>query len=94
MRDAGLMFKDTGIETVVVDQRDPSTLTASFKPPAATAPMLQEVFNLDEGPVTLTFPSNLTQDSYEELESALKLFLLRQQRRARRGGGQNEEAAN
>jgi hypothetical protein len=56
--------------------------------------MLQEVFDLDEGPVTLTFPSNLTQDSYEELESALKLFLLRQQRRARRGGGQNEEAAN
>jgi hypothetical protein len=67
---------------------------SSFKPPAATAPISQEVLNLDEGPVTLTFPSNLTQDSDEELESALKLFLLRQQRRARRGGGQNEEAAN
>jgi hypothetical protein len=44
--------------------------------------MLQEVFNLDQGPVTLTFPSNLTQDSYEELEAALQLFLRRAQRRA------------
>lgn len=54
----------------------------SFKPPAATAPMLQETFNLDEGPVTLAFPSNLTQESYEELEAALQLFLRRAKRRA------------
>lgn len=50
--------------------------------PPDTAPMLQEVFNLDQGPVTLKFPSNLTQDSYEELEAALQLFLRRAQRRA------------
>jgi hypothetical protein len=55
---------------------------SSIKPPPATAPMLQETFNLDEGPVTLAFPSNLTQESYEELEAALQLFLRRAKRRA------------
>src|ERR1700730_3183636 len=30
--------------------------SSSIRPPAATSPMLQEVFNLDEGPVTLSFP--------------------------------------
>jgi hypothetical protein len=55
---------------------------SSFRPPEATAPMLQETFNLDEGPVTLSFPSNLAQESYEELEAALHLFLRRAKRRA------------
>jgi hypothetical protein len=44
--------------------------------------MLQEVFNLDEGPVTLTFPSSLSHESYEELKDQLELFLRRAQRRA------------
>jgi hypothetical protein len=44
--------------------------------------MLQEVFNLDEGPVTLSFPSALSQESYEELKDQLELFLRRAQRRA------------
>jgi hypothetical protein len=39
-------------------------------------------FNLYEGPVTLAFPSNLTQATYEELEAALQLFLRRAKRRA------------
>jgi hypothetical protein len=34
--------------------------------------MLQEVFNLDEGPVTLTFPSNLSSDSYQEMKDTLE----------------------
>jgi hypothetical protein len=55
---------------------------ASFRPPVATSPMLQEVFNLDEGPVTLSFPSALSQESYEELKDQLELFLRRAQRRA------------
>jgi hypothetical protein len=67
---------------------------ASIKPPAATAPMLQEVFNLDEGPVTLSFPSNISVASYDELDAAIKLFLLRAKRRAGRGGDDKEEAAN
>jgi len=55
---------------------------ASIRPPAATSPMLQEVFNLDEGPVTLAFPSALSEESYEELKAQLELFLRRAQRRA------------
>ena len=57
-------------------------------PPAATSPMLQEVFNLDEGPVTLSFPSALTEESYEELKAQLELFLRRAQRRARQRLGE------
>lgn len=56
--------------------------SSSIRPPAATSPMLQEVFNLDEGPVTLEFPSALSRQSYEELKAQLDLFLRRQQRRA------------
>jgi hypothetical protein len=55
---------------------------SSFRPPEATAAMLQEVFNLDEGPVTLLFPSNLSPESYEELEDGLQFFLRRAKRRA------------
>jgi len=57
---------------------------AAIRPPALSpnAVMFQEVFNLDEGPVTLSFPSNLSLASYEELDAALKLFLLRAKRRA------------
>ena len=53
-----------------------------IRPPIATSPILQEVFNLDEGPVTLAFPSALSKESYEELKAQLDLFLLRQRRRA------------
>lgn len=50
--------------------------------PPAKPGMLQEVFNLDEGPVTLSFPSPLSQASYEDLKDQLELFLRRAQRRA------------
>jgi hypothetical protein len=66
--------------------------------------MLQEVFNLDEGPVTLAFPSALSEESNEELKAQLELFLRRQQRRARQRFGEevirgiankkDDEAAN
>ena len=55
---------------------------ASLQPPKAKGPMLQEIFNLDEGPVTLSFPGDLSQESYEELKASLELFLRRAQRRA------------
>jgi hypothetical protein len=55
---------------------------SSIKPPAAKGPMLQEVFNLGEGPVTLIFPSDLSPESYEELEDGLQFFLRRAKRRA------------
>jgi hypothetical protein len=44
--------------------------------------MLQEVFNLDEGPVTLTFPTILSEVSYRDLADQLELVLRRAKRRA------------
>jgi hypothetical protein len=37
--------------------------------------MLQEVFNLEEGPVTLIFPASLSSDSYQDLEDRLEIVL-------------------
>lgn len=54
----------------------------SVQYPKAKSPMLQEIFNLDEGPVTLSFPSELSGESYEDLKDQLELFLRRAQRRA------------
>ncbi len=54
--------------------------------------MIREVFHVEEGPVTLQVPGNLSRESYEELEAALKLFLMRAKRRAERG--EDKEAAN
>lgn len=55
---------------------------SSIQPPKAKGPMLQEIFNLDEGPVTLSFPGELSPESYEDLKASLELFLRRAQRRA------------
>jgi hypothetical protein len=44
--------------------------------------MLQEVFNLEEGPVTLTFPASLSADSYQDLSDYLGLFLRKAKRHA------------
>jgi hypothetical protein len=55
----------------------------NMKPSEVKPPdILQEVFNLDEGPVTLAFPRHLSQESYEDLKDQLELFLRRAQRRA------------
>ena len=43
--------------------------------------MLQEVFNLDEGPVTLTVPATLSEASYADLADQFELFLRRAKRR-------------
>ena len=44
--------------------------------------MLQEVFTLTEGPVTLTFPEALSTASYEDLKDYFDLFLRKAKRRA------------
>jgi hypothetical protein len=44
--------------------------------------VLQEVFNLDEGPVTLTFPASLSAESYADLKDHLDLFLRKAKRQA------------
>jgi hypothetical protein len=52
---------------------------------------LQEIFNLDEGSVILTYPASLSPQSYQDLSDYLELFLRKAKRRAERG---DEEAAN
>lgn len=52
--------------------------------------MMQEVFNLEEGPVTLIVPSTLSEESYEDLAAQFELFL----RRAKRRITKKDEAAN
>jgi hypothetical protein len=54
--------------------------------------MIQEVINLNEGPVTLTVPSSLSEESFEDLEAHFQLFLRRVKRRVAKSG--NDEAAN
>jgi hypothetical protein len=48
--------------------------------------MLQEVFNLEEGPVTLTFPVELSPESYQDLSDHLAIFLRKAKRRAESSG--------
>jgi hypothetical protein len=60
------------------------------QPPSAKSGMLQEVFNLDEGPVTLTVPATLSEASYVDLADQFELFL----RRAKRRVAKKDEAAN
>ena len=52
---------------------------------------LQEIFNLDEGSVILTYPASLSPQSYQDLSDYVELFLRKAKRRAERG---DEEAAN
>lgn len=54
--------------------------------------LLQEVFNLDEGPVTLSVPASLSEESYQDLEAQFQLFLRRAKRRVAKG--KKDEAAN
>jgi hypothetical protein len=52
---------------------------------------LQEIFNLDEGSVILTYPASRSPQSYQDLSDYLELFLRKAKRGAERG---DEEAAN
>jgi hypothetical protein len=54
--------------------------------------LLQESFNLKEGPVTLSFPAALSADSYEDLADQLGLVLKRLKRRVASEGGGNENS--
>jgi hypothetical protein len=61
------------------------TGSSPTKPPTIQRPpegMLQEVFVLDEGNVTLTFPPQLSLESYQDLADHLEIFLRKAKRRA------------
>jgi hypothetical protein len=47
--------------------------------------MLQEIFNLEEGPVTLTFPVELSAESYQDLADHIAIFLRKAKRRSESG---------
>jgi hypothetical protein len=47
--------------------------------------LLQEIFNLEEGSVTLTYPASLSAESYQDLSDYLELFLRKAKRRAEKG---------
>jgi hypothetical protein len=51
-------------------------------PPPAKPGMMQEIFALDEGPVTLTFPASLSSESYQDLADHIGIFLRKASRRA------------
>jgi hypothetical protein len=53
----------------------------------------QEVITLDEGDVVLSFPANLTPESFEDLKAHLDLFVKKMQRRAS-ASSKDEEAAH
>ena len=56
---------------------------SSIRRPGVMHPgMLQEVFNLEEGTVTLMFPGDMSEDSYQDLEDRLKIVLRGLKRRA------------
>ena len=67
---------DSGDEPAL--DRHPTTIKA----PMPRGPMLQEVFNLDEGPVILTFPASLSAESYQDLVDYLSLFVRKAKRNA------------
>lgn len=53
----------------------------------------QEVITLDEGDVTITFPADLSPDSFDDLKDHMDLFVKKMQRRAAKAQ-ENDEAAN
>jgi hypothetical protein len=53
----------------------------------------QEVITLDEGDVVITFPADLSPDSFDDLKDHLDLFVKKMQRRAAKAQ-QNDGAAN
>jgi hypothetical protein len=48
---------------------------------ASPSGMRREIFGLDEGEVVLTFPENLSAESYQDLADHLELFLRKAKRR-------------
>ncbi len=58
--------------------------------------MLEEVFTLEEGPVTLTFPAERSRESYQDLADHLELLLWKAKRRSEKLFGQptKDDATN
>jgi hypothetical protein len=59
--------------------------------PPPKAGMLEEVFTLDEGPVTLTFPASLSGESYQDLADHIAIFLRKAKRRSEKADEDDAE---
>jgi hypothetical protein len=79
--DRMLDVSDEGQEVANMDNYQQNQ-TSTVMRPVPRPGMLQEVFNLDEGPVILSFPPNLSNASYQDLEDHLGIFLRKAKRRA------------
>jgi hypothetical protein len=53
----------------------PSQRIVSMTSAVMRGDAVQEIFNLDEGQVTLTFPASLSSESYQDLEDRLEIVL-------------------
>jgi len=78
-------------ETMQAPSLETSRSILDRHPSAIKRPVLQEVFNLEEGPVTLTFPVELSADSYQDLADHLAIFLRKAKRRADKASRPGEE---
>jgi hypothetical protein len=68
------------------EQEEPKMEQAHTGPRSSPTPTvarvtMEEVFNLDEGPVTLKFPATLSEDSYQDLEDRLEIVMRMLKRR-------------
>ncbi len=78
----GFTPRDAGDSGKSLNRKENPVTPDLQKPPLMAKPgTIHEVFNLDEGPVTLVVPSALSAESYEDLEAQLGLFLKRAKRR-------------
>lgn len=81
-------------EYVTLRSEEPPEMQSTAGDPKASGPLawmkalpprsgtLQEVFNLQEGPVTLSFPASLSAESFQDLSDHIELFLRKAKRRA------------
>lgn len=75
--------KEPEISPMMPNTHQTGAEKASFAPAAPAKPgMLQEVFNLEEGPVTLMFPASMSEDSFQDLSDRIDIVLRGLKRRA------------
>ena len=65
-----------------------------FTPPLVKLGMLQEVFNLDEGPVMPTFSADFSATSYKDLKAYFDLFLRKAKRQVDRRASEAKQSGD
>jgi hypothetical protein len=64
------------------DERPRLIELAPMTPAVFRGEAVQEIFNLDEGPVTLTVPATLSPESYQDMADRIEIFLRGLKRRS------------